>query len=212
MVNSLDFGKYLKKLRTERSLTIRQVEVFSGVSNSYLSQLENGKRGIPSPDTLKKLAPVYRISYEELMSAAGYLPAEIKEPSPKYSATVSAYTEAMNILDEIEKELKRYHEKGIPIDRASVQKIVEHRRRILQGEEQWLKYILDAKGIGEAIERIMELNGSLDFDDETLVRYIRKAKEKLDLPVPAATDPAANGPKSPGTGAFDSYRRDPEKE
>lgn len=208
MINSLDFGNYLKKLRIERGLTIRQVEAFSGVSNSYLSQLENGKRGIPSPDTLKKLAPVYRISYEELMSAAGYLTAEVKESSPKYSATVTAYTEAMNMLDEIEKEIKAYHEKGIPIDRASVQKIVEHRRRVLQGEDAWIEYILDAKSIGEALERVAELDSSLNLDDQTMLRYIRKAKEKFGLPKPVETDLAAHGPKIPGTGVFDNEGND----
>jgi transcriptional regulator with XRE-family HTH domain len=74
MIDSIKFGQYLRQLRIHRNLTIRQVEAFSGVSNSYLSQLENGKRGIPSPDILKKLAPAYRVTYEELMAAAGHLP------------------------------------------------------------------------------------------------------------------------------------------
>lgn len=68
-----EFGKYLRNLRKERGLTIRQIEVFSGVSNSYLSLVENGKRGIPSPEILEKLAPVYKVPYEQLMTAAGYL-------------------------------------------------------------------------------------------------------------------------------------------
>lgn len=72
-MNPNDFGKYLKSLREERSLTIRQVEAYAGVSNSYLSLLENGKRGIPSPDILKKIALIYKISYEDLMVAAGHL-------------------------------------------------------------------------------------------------------------------------------------------
>lgn len=72
-MNDKDFGKFLKKLRIDRSLKLRQVEMYSGVSNSYLSQLENGKRGIPSPEILYKLAPVYKIPYKELMLAAGHL-------------------------------------------------------------------------------------------------------------------------------------------
>lgn len=68
-----NFGKFLRKLRKERGLTIRQVETYSGVSNAYLSQVETGKRGIPSPEILEKLAPVLKVSYELLMEKAGYL-------------------------------------------------------------------------------------------------------------------------------------------
>lgn len=68
-----EFGKYLKKLRVKRNLTTRQLEIQSGVSNSYISQIENGKRGIPKPNILKKLFPILRVPYEELMKAAGYL-------------------------------------------------------------------------------------------------------------------------------------------
>lgn len=73
-----DFGKYLRSLRKERQLTTRQVELYSGVSNSYLSQIENGKRGIPSPKILEKLSTIYNVPYEELMMTAGYLP-DIRE-------------------------------------------------------------------------------------------------------------------------------------
>ncbi|WP_165907801.1 helix-turn-helix domain-containing protein [Hydrogenispora ethanolica] len=66
------FASYIKALRNDRKLTIHQVEAYSGVSNSYLSLLENAKRGIPSPEILRKLAPVYKVPYEELMIKAGY--------------------------------------------------------------------------------------------------------------------------------------------
>ncbi|WP_084413464.1 helix-turn-helix domain-containing protein [Desulfovirgula thermocuniculi] len=72
-MKAAEFGRYLQHLRKKRGLTIRQVELASGVSNSYLSQIENGKRGIPSPEILKKLAPVLHVSYKELMVKAGYL-------------------------------------------------------------------------------------------------------------------------------------------
>lgn len=67
------FGKYLKELREKNKLTLRQVEIQSGVSDSYLSQVETGQRGVPKPDIIKKLAPVYKTAYEELLVAAGYL-------------------------------------------------------------------------------------------------------------------------------------------
>lgn len=72
-MQAIAFGKYIKKLREDRGLTIRQLEFYSNVSNSYLSLVENGKRGIPSPEILKKLAPVLKVPYEDLMAAAGHL-------------------------------------------------------------------------------------------------------------------------------------------
>ena len=77
------FGNYIRDLRIAVGLTQREVERLSGVSNSYLSQLESGQRAIPSPDILKKLAPVFKAPYEKLLVAAGYLPsaASLGQPS-----------------------------------------------------------------------------------------------------------------------------------
>jgi HTH-type transcriptional regulator, competence development regulator len=64
-------------LRTHRlaaKLTLREVERLTGVSNAYLSQLENGHTTNPSPRLLEKLAGAFGCSYSELMKAAGYTP------------------------------------------------------------------------------------------------------------------------------------------
>jgi len=65
-------GTYLKKFREEHSLTLREVEKQTGISNAYLSQLENDKIASPSPLVLNKLAECYRLPYEELMVLVGY--------------------------------------------------------------------------------------------------------------------------------------------
>lgn len=65
-------GGYLKKIRKERKLTLRGIEDKTGISNAYLSQVENGKICKPSPSILFKLAKFYGISYENLMNISGY--------------------------------------------------------------------------------------------------------------------------------------------
>ena len=65
-------GTYLKKIRKQRNLTLRAVEERTGISNAYLSQLENNKISFPSPKFLDKLAMLYDLSYEQLMKLAGY--------------------------------------------------------------------------------------------------------------------------------------------
>lgn len=63
----------LFRLRKLRARTLRQVEKDTGISNAYLSQLETGRAGKPSPHLLQKLAACYEVPYEVLMEAAGYL-------------------------------------------------------------------------------------------------------------------------------------------
>lgn len=78
------FYDQLKHLRKQKGFTIREVADRSGVSTAYISQLENGNRGIPSPDILMKLSEGLNISYSELMNLAGYLETrEIQLPSTK---------------------------------------------------------------------------------------------------------------------------------
>jgi transcriptional regulator with XRE-family HTH domain len=67
------FYNKLRDLRKLKGFTIRELADRSGVSAAYISQLENGNRGIPSPDVLMKFSEGLNISYSELMQIAGYL-------------------------------------------------------------------------------------------------------------------------------------------
>ena len=80
------------------------MEEETGVSNSYLSQLESGKIAKPSPQILKKLANFYSISYNWLMDLAGH-PAITTERKIKLFKTSSGVEE---ISPKEEKELLEY--------------------------------------------------------------------------------------------------------
>lgn len=67
------FGTYLRSLRKQRGLTLKEVEKKARVSNSFLSQVERGLRKPPHPDILNRLAAVYGVSVQELFYAAGYI-------------------------------------------------------------------------------------------------------------------------------------------
>ncbi|MGB5157275.1 helix-turn-helix domain-containing protein [Desulfobacterium sp. N47] len=93
----------LKELRTAKDLSLRQVEKKTGVSNAYLSQLENGKIKEPSPHILHKLAEVYDTSYNNLMKLAGYIhKIEGENVSKKIMSDVAF--KAMTELNDDEKE------------------------------------------------------------------------------------------------------------
>jgi transcriptional regulator with XRE-family HTH domain len=66
-------GEFLRTIRMSIPMTLREAEEASGVSNAYLSQLEQGKIAKPSPPFLHKLASAYNVSYEALMERAGYV-------------------------------------------------------------------------------------------------------------------------------------------
>jgi len=67
------FGKYIKALRQEKNLSLRQVEIKTGISNSYLSYLERGLREVPTAEVLNKLSIAYNTPYESMLEAAGKL-------------------------------------------------------------------------------------------------------------------------------------------
>jgi SOS regulatory protein LexA len=77
-MDEIQFGAYLKSLRQQNKLTIRQLMDKSGVSNAYLSQLENGKRGLPSPEILMKIHGPLKVGYDELMEKAGYISPKVR--------------------------------------------------------------------------------------------------------------------------------------
>jgi len=66
-------GEALKLARELKKISLRDVEEATGISNAYLSQLENNKIQKPSPHFLHKLAVLYDLDYEHLMEAAGYV-------------------------------------------------------------------------------------------------------------------------------------------
>ena len=68
----MDFGDYLRTKRKEKDLSLQEVSNDSGVSIAQISRIETGNRGMPKPETIKKLAPALGVTYEELMARAGY--------------------------------------------------------------------------------------------------------------------------------------------
>lgn len=74
IINSMEetLGEFLRRVRKQKMLTLRKVEEKTGISNAYLSQVENNKIAKPSPSFLHKLAKFYDVLYENLMKKAGY--------------------------------------------------------------------------------------------------------------------------------------------
>ena len=111
-----DFGKYLKTLRNNQKLSLRDVEAKGGISASYLAQIEQGRRRPPGPDILKRLAPVYDVPVRDLLKAAGYLEEaggtlsdeEEVELAFKYVMSDPRYKSGARVKGELTTDVKRF--------------------------------------------------------------------------------------------------------
>ncbi|MRN57022.1 helix-turn-helix domain-containing protein [Paenibacillus monticola] len=116
-----EFGDYLKQLREAKGLTINHLATAAGISGSQISRIENGLRGVPKPDTLRKIAQAIEVSYEELMEHAGYLP----QQAPSSVNVVPEWATSKDKRD-FRKMLEDDGElmfDGIPLDQEDKQRI-----------------------------------------------------------------------------------------
>lgn len=77
---SSDLGKHLKLLRVKNSLTMTQTADLTGITQGYISQIENGIY-TPSAKTLAKLARAYEVPELQLLRKAGIVQFSSSVPS-----------------------------------------------------------------------------------------------------------------------------------
>lgn len=97
----MNIGEFIKNRRREKNITLRELGDITELSQSYLSQIENGTRNA-SPDILEKLSKALDLQYLELMMMAGFLHTEendklkefmeITESTKKMFASIEAVT------------------------------------------------------------------------------------------------------------------------
>lgn len=92
----------LKQARESSELTLREVEKNTGISNAYLSQIEKGKVGRPSPEKLRKLSSAYSVDYGELMSLAGHEANDVREKGKikKIGNSMRDFLASQNLTDD----------------------------------------------------------------------------------------------------------------
>ena len=83
MLSKEQLGNYLKKIRNERDLSLREVYNITNISYSHLNMIENGKRNV-TPALLRELANLYHIDYLDLYEKAGYIDLIEDEKKNKY--------------------------------------------------------------------------------------------------------------------------------
>lgn len=86
-VDNPSFGTYLKQIREQKSWSINQLADIAGISTSQISRIENGKRGVPKPQTIEKLSQALHVPYAEMMDHAGYLHPEESAQIPEWASS-----------------------------------------------------------------------------------------------------------------------------
>ena len=104
-------GTTLKDARKNIGLTLRQVEDMIGISNAYLSQLENDKIKNPSVNILSKLSSLYKVSLKTILSNANMInKKEVKEEEENLNFAQKIAFRAEHLTEQERNDVLRYLE------------------------------------------------------------------------------------------------------
>lgn len=87
-------GEYLKGIRLQQELSLKDVYKATGISDSKLSRIENATNASdPAPSILQALSKLYNINLIELYCMAGYLDEEALSSYERVFQNVDLLTE-----------------------------------------------------------------------------------------------------------------------
>lgn len=95
-------GEKLRKLRSQKGYSTREVGRRIGISNSYVSKIEKGQ--IPSLTTLEKLCDLYSVDIKEMFGDNPEIPEELKTEDVEWIA----FKEEMRKEELTPDEIKKY--------------------------------------------------------------------------------------------------------
>jgi|GEM_PF-1097507 len=121
MNDSNNLGKFIKKLRVEKDLSLRELAELTSLSHSYLNNLENGsdprsgKPLSPSIPTLEKLSIGLSVSLHKLIDMVRGDEAEKLPVAANISGTKSVDRQEESVVPEMAFELKRDNFRLVPV-------------------------------------------------------------------------------------------------
>lgn len=120
MTTKEQFGASIKAIREQKDYTVRQAATQANISSSYFSQVENAKREIPSPKTLRKIAKGLRISEAKIFDLAGLTIEASNEDNT--NSNPNEHDKNIDLKDALEDEdvLLSYDGKPIPEEYAEM--------------------------------------------------------------------------------------------
>lgn len=120
-------GQKIRELRQAKNMSLNRLAKRSGVSKSYLSQLENGGSTAPSAEILMKIAkPLYTTISELLCQDTTVLATDFIDLPRGLGRLIRESSVRLDIREEDVKMLRQIHYRG------SVPKLAEDWEQILQ--------------------------------------------------------------------------------
>lgn len=187
-----ELGDYLKELRNNKSMSIRQASEGIGISHTYLDSLEKGydprtmKERKPTPDVLRKISKYYDVQYMDLFVAAGYYTKE----EAQYKKEVEAWFDAMT-PEEYEEYIKEDLKSSMRI-----MNIIEYEKKVHVRIEDFLNnkyrnfYINNHKLNDEDIKILIALykdrennyptDTQIEKEYEVIKKELEENKKKVD--------------------------------
>jgi transcriptional regulator with XRE-family HTH domain len=81
------FGEFVRAQRQLAQVSLRNLAKMSGVSDSYLSQIERGNYR-PSPQVVKALAQAFGLKPEQLYTMLGFMDDDAKDAAPSVEQAI----------------------------------------------------------------------------------------------------------------------------
>lgn len=107
LITNNEIKNNLKNIREKKGLSQAELSKISGVSNVYISNLENGVKNNPSLDLIAKLADALQCSVNDILGEEENIDLQYKKAVAKIASTE-------NDFDGVAKQLiKRFIEEGI---------------------------------------------------------------------------------------------------
>lgn len=120
-----ELGQFIRSKRKGKNITLMQLAKKTGLSQPYLSQIENGKRDIPKPDIINKIASSLDIDSFEMMVKAGYVKTGYAPEFEDLLKEEKRLIEEKDILFQL-KNNERVYLDGKLLNDSDRQKIIEY--------------------------------------------------------------------------------------
>lgn len=170
-VKAKAFGQFLKELRNKKGYTLTELGDKIGYSNPYLSQIETGQKGIPSPKLLKKLSEGLDIPYLDLMHLAEYIPEDLHRSQVRKQLELEAEKKKVNLINEKRKMLD-----GKFAEIKSLQKRITAARKSNPEDDKMAEADLESQKVVENLLRHVQ---STNVQQEKSVSIITKLEKDL---------------------------------
>jgi len=96
-------GSHIREVRVSQDISVRKLAEMTGISHSYISQIENNKRKKPKKYVIKTLCDALGIDYFDLMIEVGYFS---KEEAQDRREVLKSSLESGKELDKTLQELE----------------------------------------------------------------------------------------------------------